>query len=214
VDLREARGLDTVCHYGPSTLGIETIYRSGGLVPEAFLRGCGVPDAMTAYLPSLVGAEQAIQFYSCFSYSTQDEDVAKRLHERLRAEHVRVWFAPEDIKGGDYLVSQIDRAIELHDRLLLVLSERSIASEWVLTEIRRALAQEQREGRRKLFPIRLMPFEALQEWTCVDPRSGKDLALEVQQYFIPDFSNWKDHDAFEAAFAKLLRDLRAAEQPT
>jgi hypothetical protein len=25
----------------------------------------------------------------------------------------------------------------------------------------------------------------------------------------PDFANWKDHDAFEAAFARLIRDLKA-----
>jgi len=35
----------------------------------------------------------------------------------------------------------------------------------------------------------------------------------VREYFIPDFCTWKDHDAFEVAFARLLRDLRAAETP-
>jgi hypothetical protein len=33
----------------------------------------------------------------------------------------------------------------------------------------------------------------------------------VREYFIPDFSNWKDHDSFEARFKRLLNDLRAAE---
>lgn len=41
--------------------------------------------------------------------------------------------------------------------------------------------------------------------------SGKDLAEDVRQYFIPDFSNWKDHQ-FEAAFARLLTDPRAEER--
>jgi hypothetical protein len=35
------------------------------------------------------------------------------------------------------------------------------------------------------------------------------LAVEVREYFIPDFSNWKDHDAFESAFARLKKDLEA-----
>jgi hypothetical protein len=39
----------------------------------------------------------------------------------------------------------------------------------------------------------------------------KDLAREVCEYHIPDFSTWKDHDALELAFARLLRDLRATE---
>jgi hypothetical protein len=37
-----------------------------------------------------------------------------------------------------------------------------------------------------------------------------DLAEEIRKYHIPDFSNWKDHDAFEVAFAKLEKDLRAS----
>ncbi len=48
------------------------------------------------------------------------------------------------------------------------------------------------------------------------PDTGKDLAREIREYYIPgDFQNWKDHDAFEAAFAKhkLLKDLRASDKP-
>jgi hypothetical protein len=43
----------------------------------------------------------------------------------------------------------------------------------------------------------------------LDADSGKDLAVELRGYFIPDFSNWKDHDSFEATFARFLVDLRA-----
>jgi hypothetical protein len=51
------------------------------------------------------------------------------------------------------------------------------------------------------------------EWECFDADGGKDLAVEVREYFIPDFSSWKDHDAFEKGFARLLKDLRAEEKP-
>jgi hypothetical protein len=34
------------------------------------------------------------------------------------------------------------------------------------------------------------------------------LAEEVRKHHLPDFSNWKNHDAFEAAFARLEKDLR------
>jgi len=36
-------------------------------------------------------------------------------------------------------------------------------SEWVITEIRRARKVEQEENRRKLFPIRLVDFEAIEK---------------------------------------------------
>jgi uncharacterized protein YjbI with pentapeptide repeats len=212
-DLSGVQGLDTVVHRGPSTIGIDTLYKSRGNIPEAFLRGCGVPDSFIEYIPSLIGAIQPIQFYSCFiSYSTRDNDFARRLHERMRAEHLRVWFAPEDMPGGTKLHEEIERAIQLHDRLLLILSEHSIESPWVRTEIRKARQAELKEQRRKLFPIALVSFERLRTWQSFYADTGEDLAEEVREYFIPDFSNWKEHDAFESAFARLLRDLRAAER--
>ena len=32
--------------------------------------------------------------------------------------------------------------------------------------------------------------------------------MEVREYYIPDFSNWKNQDAFEAEFAKLQKALQ------
>jgi uncharacterized protein YjbI with pentapeptide repeats len=210
LDLSGAKGLETVRHEGPSTIGIDTIYRSGGKISEAFMRGAGVPDTFIAYITSLT--REAIQYYSCFiSYSTKDEGFAQRLHNNLQGKGVRCWFAPEDIRGGEKLFDQIDQAIRFHDKLLLVLSEHSIHSEWVTTEIRRARKAELHDGRRKLFPIRLVDWETIQDWECFDADTGKDLAVEVREYFVPDFSHWKHHDSYQRAFEHLLRDLKASE---
>ena len=57
--------------------------------------------------------------------------------------------------------------------------------------------------------MRLTDYATLQGWECRDSATGKDLAEELRQYFIPDFSHWKEHDQFEAAFARLLKDLQA-----
>jgi hypothetical protein len=42
--------------------------------------------------------------------------------------------------------------------------------------------------------------------------AGKDSAREIREYFIPDFSRWKDHDSCRKAFERLLRDLKAEAQ--
>lgn len=208
--LSAAKGLAEVQHDGPSIIGIDTIYLSKGRIPEVFLRGCGVPENLILYIPSLVGSEDGIQFYSSFiSYSGTDEEFAKRLHGKMRDAHLRVWFAPEDVQGGKKLHEQIETAIRIFDKLLIVLSEASLRSEWVMDELRKGFKAERDTGKRKLFPVRLTDYETLERWECRDSMSGKDLAEEVRQYFIPDFSNWKDHDSFEAAFARLLKDLRA-----
>jgi len=38
---------------------------------------------------------------------------------------------------------------------------------------------------------------------------GIDSTREHREYFVPDFSNWKDHDSYTAAFERLVRDLKA-----
>ena len=210
VDLSTTKHLEQCRHLGPSILDHRTLAKSGSL-PLPFLRGCGLSDKYIEYIPSLFH-DTVIQFYSCFiSYSSKDEEFAKRLHADLQGAGVRCWFAPEDIKGGEKIYEQIDTAIRIHDKLLLVLSEQSITSEWVKTELRRCLKAEKKENRRKLFPLRLMAFDSLQNWECFDSDHGKDLAVEVREYFIPDFSNWKDHDSYKTAFDRLLRDLKESD---
>lgn len=118
----------------------------------------------------------------------------------------------ENGRGGRKTLVQIDQAIRLYEKLLLVLSEDSMGSEWVKSEIRWARKAELRDKKQKLFPIRLVSMEAIQEWTCFNVDTGKDLAVEVREYHIPDFTNWKDHDAFEASFRRLLADLRRDEE--
>src|SRR5438045_646208 len=110
---------------------------------------------------------ELIQYYSCFiSYSTKNQDFAERLHSKLRDKGLLVWFAPEDVQGGKKLHEQIDEAIRVHDKLLLVLSAESMGSEWVMTEIRKERKAELKEKRRKLFPIRLVDFDTLRDWEC------------------------------------------------
>lgn len=213
-DLSTVKGLDAVIHKGPSTIGIDTLFRSQGRIPEVFLRGCGVPESLIEYLPSLLGAMQPIQFYSCFiSYSAHDQEFAQRLFDRLQGQGLRVWFAPEELKGGRTLDEQIDTAIRTYDKLILVLSDASVRSKWVMHELRKARYAELANRRRKLFPIRLTSFETLQNWECFDPENGQDLADEVRQYFIPDFAQWKEHDRFEHEFGLLLAALKAVDDP-
>ena len=164
VDLSTVRDLETVHHEGPSIIGIDTIYLSKGNIPEAFLRGAGVPDDFIVYMHSL--AANPIEFYSCFiSYSSKDQEFADRLHADLQSKGVRCWFAPHDVQAGRKLYEQIDVAIRLHEKLLLILSTYSLNSEWVKTEIAKARKREVQEKRQVLFPIRLAAFEVLRDWS-------------------------------------------------
>ena len=125
VDLSVVQGLDSIRRHGPSTIGIDTLYRSKGRIPEVFLRGCGVPDEFITYVISLIG--RPFDYHSCFiSYSSKDSALAKRLYADLQTAGVRCWYAPEDMKIGDKFRSRIDEAIHFHDKLLLILSKHSL----------------------------------------------------------------------------------------
>jgi hypothetical protein len=212
VDLSTAKNLERARHDGQSSISIDTLLISKGKIPKAFLSGCGIPDDLITSIPSLFGA--GIESYSSFiSYSHKDEKFARKLHYRMKQEALRVWYAPEDMKGGKKIHEQIFDAIRVQDKLLLVLSDKSMNSEWVATEIRRARRREREENRQVLFPIRLVNMDKLRDWECFDADSGKDLAVEIREYHIPDFSDWKSQDSFEAGFAKLLRDLNPPREP-
>lgn len=199
VDLSKVKGMETVIHFGPSTIGIDTVHRSKGNIPDIFLRGAGVGDDFI----SLIKAHaDSIQFYSCFiSYSSKDQEFAERLYADLQAKGVRCWYAPEDLKIGDPFRQRIDDAIRLHDKLLVVLSETSVGSSWVESEVESALERERKaKDQVVLFPIRLdeAVMETKQAWAA-DIR---------RQRHMGDFRNWRDHHAYQKAFQRLLRDLK------
>jgi hypothetical protein len=153
VGLSTTKGLDSCRHHGPSVLDYRTLQRSNRL-PLAFLRGCGLPDRLIDYLPSLL--EKAIQYYSCFiSYSSKDDAFAKRLHADLQNSGVRCWFAPHDLPIGAKTWDAIDAAIRVRDKLLLILSKSAIASDWVEDEVSKAFDEERRRKQVVLFPVRI-----------------------------------------------------------
>lgn len=202
-DLTDAEGLETCRHITPSYLDHSTIQISGGL-PEIFIRGCGWSDVLIATIPALLN--DPIQFYSCFiSYSTRDEEFAKRLHADLQDSGVRCWFAPEDLKIDDRVLSTIDEAIRLRDKLVLILSKSSIESDWVEHEANKALEEEERRGTPVLFPIRIDGAVMKTEFGWA--KRIREAHRPTGRH-IGDFSHWKDPDSYKTAFDRLMRDLK------
>ncbi|NTW82584.1 MAG: toll/interleukin-1 receptor domain-containing protein [Chlorobiaceae bacterium] len=200
VDISNVKGLDTVKHFGPSTIGIDTLYRSKGNISEVFLRGCGVPDQMIEYAKSLTSSP--IEYYSCFiSYSHMDDEFARRLHNDLQAAGVRCWFAPHDMKIGDKIRPTIEDSIRVYDKLLLILSTNSVNSKWVKHEVEHALDQEIKRDKPILFPVHL-------DNTVMESDAGWAANIKDTRH-IGDFTQWTVPDAYRVAFERLQRDLRA-----
>lgn len=190
--------LSLVSHGGPSAIDTDTLFLNS--LPFVFLRGVGLSDKLIDYLPSLAG--NSIEYYSCFiSYSIKDQAFADRLHADLQARGVRCWFAPHDLPIGAKTWDQIDEAIRRRDRVLLILSSNSIASEWVEDEVSKAFAEERKRERIVLFPIRI--DDAVMQ-------TGEPWAVKLRdQRNIGDFRSWEVSAAYSEALSRILRDLRA-----
>lgn len=79
-----------------------------------------------------------------------------------------------------------------------------LQSGWVEREVVAAREKEDREQRSVLFPVRLddMVMQTPKAW-----------ATDVRRRWpIGDFTRWKDHDAYQQAFERLLRDLKKAHE--
>ncbi len=110
IDLSMVIGLDTVRHREPSTIGIDTLYLSYGQIPEVFLRGCGVPDAVIKNLPLLLGTTQTDAPIATIFTLNPEEIVQQQTlltaHRRTLASQLHSWallgkaHAPPGLKNG------------------------------------------------------------------------------------------------------------------
>jgi hypothetical protein len=104
---------------------------------------------------------------------------------------------------GAKIIDAIDEAIRLRDKVLLILSEHSVASDWVEEEVTRALGEERSRKTTVLFPIRV-------DDAVLNTREAWARGLRIQRN-IGDFCLWKDHDAYQKVLERVLRDLKVAQ---
>lgn len=195
IDLSMAKGLHTIKHFGPSTVGIDTIQRSKGQISEAFLKGAGVPQEFITYITSL--SEEAFVQYSCFiSYSNDDRDFAEKLRTDLQNNGVDCWYIPEEMKIGDKVQHNIEQSIRIHEKQILVLSKNSLTRQWVEKEIENALKKK----KTILIPVRTdnAALESDQAW-AVDLRDSGDIL---------DFADWKKPVSYQNRLKQLLAVLK------
>jgi hypothetical protein len=190
-NLRDAI-VDSCVHKDYCFVDMFTLQKSN--LPAPFLARCGLPDTIIKFLASF-------QFYSSFlAYSERDSAFVNRLHADLQNAGVRCWFAPHDLPLGAKTWETIDEAIRSRDKLLVVLSKASIASDWVEDEVAKAYAEERSRKEIVLFPIRIddAVFAGSEPWT---------MKLRDQRN-IGDFTEWHDPEEYQRSFERLLRDLR------
>ncbi len=181
VDLSNARGLDSIVHMGPSSIGIDTIYRSLGSVSEIFLRGAGVPTPFIRLMPSIVGSSGG--YHSCFiCYSHEDKVFALRLHNSLQERGICCWLDEKQTQPAAEMNAE-DRKARFEGRILLCASRASLSSWWIDKEI--VIAED--SSTRILMPVSLDGFMSSME--LKNAGSGSVLSRMVA-----NFSGWETDD--------------------
>jgi len=202
VDLSTVKGLHTTRHAGRSYVDIHTLYRSQGQIPEAFLRGIGVPEHFITYTHSLLHAP--IQYFSCFiSSSHQDAAFVSRLSADLQNQGIRCWSIFHDLNNETMDLKRIKETIQLHDAWLPVLSEHTLINDRVGREAQAIIDLERLQNRTILFPLCL-------NQAYLDLTSNIPFPL-LQNRQKRNFINWQSPTAYQQAFTELLQDLKKAD---
>ena len=178
---------------------IEQLHPRLSLSPVAQQNDSLPSPVLTSALPQAIPSD----YHSCvLSYATEDQAFAEKLHEDMQSKGVSCWFAPHDLKIGDKMRDQIYQAIQGKDKLLLILSEHAVTSDWVEREVELAFERERQQPETLvLFPIRL-------DDTVMHTNTA--WAGDIRRIrFIGDFRKSQDNAAYQQALQRLLRDLHA-----
>jgi TIR domain/Pentapeptide repeats (8 copies) len=196
VDLSETLNLATVHHWGPSTIGLDTLQQSRGNIPDVFLLGTGISEQLLACVhPS---GRAPFDYATCFiSYSSYDEHFVEILYRYLRKEGVQCWYAPENLYAGEKFPASITEAIQSREKVLVVLSKHALKSDWVRREVELA---RQKEGNREKVVLVPICLDNAVESTTVD----WGIALHKRRD-ISSFENWQQ--SYQKMFPNLLRAL-------
>lgn len=200
LDLQQVRGLETLRHMSPSTVGTDTLSRSLGRIPEAFLRGCGLSAseilAARRYDPS---QSKEPRRRLLISHSQQDDAFVEELRRFFTERGIYSWVGAHETKGT-LRERQSKLAIQHDVTLLLVLSQHSVQSDWAEHEVRVARKLEKDLGEAVLCLISLDDAWKTPLW------QGKILEQAPSEQIL-SFADWRDGASMRRQFEKLIETM-------
>ena len=154
-----AVGLDSVRHDAPSTIGLDTLLRSRGALPESFILGSGVPIAVAGIQDSVADAPvTTLEVH--ISCANEDVEFARQLEANLRAQGVRSWVFAEGFRGNPLVdrratsgEEEIERWVRHYDRLVVVCTGAALDSETVRNDITAAQEAERTSDQWTMFLV-------------------------------------------------------------
>ena len=207
-DLSNAHGLDEIVHRGPSTVGIDTFYRSQSSLSEKFLRGCGIPQGLITNVETIAG-DPSEKFF-CYIYYVKEENLfIERLYDAMQDKGVRCWLIPKPEAGEDGKPAKdLAREIGPLDKVVLCASRSALRSKWMNEKINSILDVEaefqKKYGKdsRVLYPMNLDGFMFTGDWKF---KREKQVTTRVAA----DFTGWRRNaEKFDQELDVLIKRLQ------
>src|SRR5580658_10847123 len=92
------------------------------------------------------------------SHSSLDDALVRELHSTLADLKQEAWIDSRELRAGDPLSPEIQKAIEESSAVAVVVSPHSLQSEWVGKELRHALEVQKHRGREQ-FPVFVLSLD-------------------------------------------------------
>jgi tetratricopeptide (TPR) repeat protein len=116
------------------------------------------------------------------SHASEDDGFVKELRAALESRKLPVWVDSRNMRGGDKLAPDINKAIKQARQVIVVLSPKTVNSPWVRTEVTRALKVERKKQNSgyRVIPLLLPGIgpKALGNWFDEEPL-GAPVQLET-----------------------------------
>ena len=200
-DLSQALELESALHEGPSIIGLDTLARSRGSIPDHFLRRAGVPESLIRVQTQLAADEDR----SCRTLliaSIKDSKLAERLMDDLWRAGLPTWQLVVDdeeelmAEGG---LTQEQRLSYFDNRVLLC-SEDSLASPqgWRMFE----MAAQNRGLEVASQPV-VIPLNLDNQLLA----RTDHLCTRLQENAVIDFTGWDAQDAYNKGLKALSSRL-------
>ena len=193
-DLSKSIGLDSARHSGPSALGLDTIARSGGLIPKRFLESAGVAEPLLAAQDAMRGVSRSYPTVLIVG-SSEDSELAAQLRSGLMASQLPAWTIAADDEAAVLSGSILFEHTPFYDSLVLLCTPPSLESPQTSTYLAQ-LAGSHHTGTTQT-TIALATddlFYQRDDYLCNSLREGQVL----------DFRGWENAETYEEALRSLV----------
>ena len=196
-DLSNAIGLDTARHTGPSTLALDTIAKSSGLIPRVFLEQAGVAGPLVAAQDAMRGVTRAYPTVLIVG-SSEDSELAGRLRSGLTDSQIPSWVMAADnesaLHSGDILFEHTP----YYDCLLFLCTAQSLENSQASKYFAQLVGARRSESGQAILTLAADGlFYQREDHLCNSLKEGT----------VMDFRGWDDQKTYDEALASLVSVL-------